>query len=487
MKLNTKMALLIAIGIFCIRIFSPGAGVIVSSIFATLLVWRLRASDFLPLLLLCITPTDFRGIYVLLNMPKPLQALNIGPFYLTTQLAISTAAVIKVTIEHRRFKVISDKFLLLLLFSATIPTAIICMGGRAEHNNFWTDPMRAVFTVTGFFYGILLVRKWDKPIIMEKTFVIVAIVLLAFANVMYFHHRLLWIYPALIPPIAAYFWIKKGYISGMPRFLPVVMVYLVVIFCIVRYLVSSIGVEEDKKNSTTFTLMGLCIFSYVLGIIAFLSSKEIKQFLSGIFGFPALLTTIIFVVIVANINQNGYTNKFGTRPNDLTLKDKITSKIYDDRARIWKANIDFIMEPPYFTKPAGRPVFFTGPDGRIQELTIGAHNSFIQAICLNGWYAGMVINILLCVFVIRCAKVLWKAKNPEVRLLAISVVVTGTYGAMTGQYALGSEIGFFFTMFAGLAYGATTKVYIRREPETSRNIPGGPQNHILSNSIVRHT
>jgi hypothetical protein len=169
-------------------------------------------------------------------------------------------------------------------------------------------------------------------------------------------------------------------------------------------------------------------------------------------GLPALVISILFVVFsVKVIEKFGIGNPVPPTGN-VTMAEKLKSKIFYDRANWWKCNIEYIFEPPYFLKPSGRPFILQHVFRGDIDFKAGAHNALLHSIRTNGWYSGIVIYIILCTAVMKNVLIYKRTHIGEIRAIAIATITTGIFGAMTGHNVFVLEAGFWIMTLAGASY-----------------------------------
>ena len=447
LHLSPNHALFVALCLFGLQFYASDISILLSCLLAVIIIWKADPRYLHVLLVLFLRPANFLlkdyGLDLFSQGVFQANGFEIGGFFLNVPLACAIVAGLRVICDYF-FKVKSIlstcRMIFFLWLSAFIPTSIICFRGFAEGNDGWSEPMRYLLISGTYFYGIILGQKWLRSfdLIYKKLSPFILILLLLSASAL-FHHRLLWYFAAFVPALFFCCWDMKNIKA---RF-----IYLLSYICIGLYCA---GITVPGEG--TFTLLGLFFISTLLGIFVFLRKGFLKSLISWNIGLPALIISILFVVFVVKATEESGLGSPISSADNVTMVEKLKSKIFYDRANWWQANIEYILEPPYFLKPSGRPFVLHHISRGDIYVKSGAHNTFIQSIRTNGWYSGIVIIIILCIAVMKNTLVYRRSHIGEIKAVAIATIATGTFGAMTGHYVFGLDAGFWIMTFAGFSY-----------------------------------
>jgi hypothetical protein len=323
---------------------------------------------------------------------------------------------------------------------ALIPALIMALLGKLEGNNGWADPVRSVFVVGSYFYGLFMARTWPTSgdfIYRRLVPIILAIFVIKYT--VGFHHRILWIWGGMLPALSLYLFQFKRPLSLLCS--GGVMLFAVIF-----------SFNILSSSTMTFTLVGLFLVSLVMGVIAFIPMGGLRKFFGWFFGWPAVATMFVFVSFVV------WKYEDLARPGEksYTLVDKLRSKVFDDRAGVWTSSIRSIGDGNMFIHPAGRPWILRHEKKGEIEVLFGSHNSIIDQLRKNRLIAGPLILLIVFFAVVRSSQVLRHSPIPEAKVLAITCIATGTVGIVTGHYPLSQNAGFWFLSFGGIAYGIFT-------------------------------
>lgn len=446
LRLATNQALFWALFFFGLQFYAPDISILLSCLLAAIIIWKADPRYLHVLFVLFLRPANFLLTYYGLDFFSQgvfgANGFEIGGFSLNVPLVCAIVAGLRVIYDYF-FKVksilSSCRVILFLWLSAFIPSLICCYLGLVKGNNGWSEPIRYLLIAGTYFYGIILGQKWPRSFDLIYKKLSVFILLLSILSVFaLFHHRLLWYFAAFVP---ALFYCHRKTKNKKERFIFLLSYIFIGLFCT--------GISVSEKD--TFTLIGLFLISTILGILAFEEKGFLKNVISRYLGLPALIVSILFVVLVVNIKDDYMLGSI-RRTNNLTIEERLQGKIFNDRARVWGANIKYILAPPYLFKPGGDSIVLEHPTLGYIKVTFGAHNTFLQSIRTNGWYSGIIIIIILCVAVIKNVLVYRRSHIGEIKAIAIATIATGVFGAMTGHYVLGLAAGFWIMTLAGAAY-----------------------------------
>lgn len=449
LRFTPNHALFVALSLFGLQFYAPDISILLSCLLAAIITWKADPLYLHVMLVMFLSPSNFLlKDYVSALFPQ--EALNphgfgIGGFFLNVPIVCAIVAGLRVIYDYF-FKVKSIlstcRMIFFLWLSAFIPTSIICFRGLAEGNNGWSEPIRYLLIAGTYFYGMILGQKWPRSfdLIYKKLspFILILLLLSAFAL---FHHRLLWYFAAFVPALFFCCWNMK---NKKARFIYLLSYVFIGLYC----------AGFTLPGEGTFTLIGLFFISTLLGVFAFSRKGFLKNLISWNIGLPALIISILFVVFVVKVTEEFGLGSPISSADNVTMVEKLKSKIFYDRANWWQANIEYILEPPYFLKPSGRPFVLHHISRGDIYVKAGAHNTFIQSIRTNGWYSGIVIIIILCIAVMKNTLVYRRSHIGEIKAVAIATIATGTFGAMTGHYVFGLDAGFWIMTLAGISYSA---------------------------------
>lgn len=446
LRFTPNHALFVALSLLGLQFYAPDISILLSCLLAAIIIWKADPRYLHVLLVLFLRPANFLlkdyGLDLFSQGVFQANGFEIGGFFLNVPLTCAIVAGLRVVCDYffKAKSILSTcRMIFFLWLSAFIPTLIICFRGLAEGNNGWSEPIRYLLIAGTYFYGMILGQKWPRSfdLIYKKLSPFILILLLLSASAL-FHHRLLWYFAAFVPALFFCCWDIN---NKKARFV-YLLSYSIGLYCT--------GITSPGEG--TFTLLGLFFISTLLGIFTFLKKGFLKSLISWNIGLPALIISILFVVFVVKATEEFGLGSPISSVGNVAMAERLKSKIFYDRANWWQANIEYILEPPYFLKPSGRFFVLHHISRGDIDIKAGAHNTFIHSIRTNGWYSGIVIIIILCIAVMKNALVYRKSYIGEIKAVAIATIATGIFGAMTGHYVLGLYAGFWIMTLAGASY-----------------------------------
>ncbi|OQY60340.1 MAG: hypothetical protein B6245_02015 [Desulfobacteraceae bacterium 4572_88] len=428
--------------------FAPYPIAIFKCLLAAALVFFVRPQHLPALLILFISSSNFldksHEIDTIVLSGSEVAGFSFMGFPVEVPLVVSLSCTVKIlwdllhrpSIFPQRIRI-----LLMIWLTAFVPSVIMSLMGRSEGYNGWSHPVKLVLVSGVFFYGYFLAMRWNN----EKEFVnrmllYFSLFFILLTMTIGLNHRYIFIFPAFIPALSiAHFRSSNDHMK---------------LLAISNYVAITIAICFFY---TTFTLRGLFIISSFLAMIAFLKLTAIKKFIGWYMGLPALIVTITFVLIVSQSWKDRMVS-WDTIAQESSATFKLKSKIYNDRGRVWEAQIKNILTPPYFIKMPGRGTILFHPKRGLIVVYWGSHNVFLQQLRVNRFYSGGISCLILIISIISSAKAYVYNRDLETRAMAIFVLATCLFGGMTGHYVLGGRAGIWIMLFAGMV----TALYTRR-------------------------
>jgi hypothetical protein len=466
--LSPRNATIAAIGVVLFGFVAAQLSILMGCVLTAILMWQCNARYLPALMIVVLRPTDFLlsgyGSFDFTLAEVDSSYVMIGGFPLTINLVMAVMIPARVLFEFLSNPEGASRqinaFWILLWLSALGPSGLMALMGKFEGNNGWADPIRSVFMVGAYFYGLFMARTWPMSgdFILKK-FVPVIITLMVIKYTFGFHHRILWIWAGMLPALSIYMW-------QIRRFWPRVGALVIMLFA----LLFSFNIMTN--DPLTFTLVGLFMSSLVMGVVAFLPSATLRSIGGWLMGWPAMIVIVVFLAFVV------WKYEDFARPGEKAygVVEKLQAKVFDDRAGVWTSSIKSIGEGGLFIEPAGRPwVLMHSKRGEIL-VRFGSHNTIIDQLRKNRLYSGPVILLIMFYAVTRSAIVLRRSSLPELKVLAIACLATGTIGVVTGHYPLSQNAGFWFLGFGGIAYGVFTNTRMHHAMQHTQR-RSGPHRH----------
>lgn len=440
-------------------ILTPVA-ILLGCLMAALLVWLARPIFLPALVILNLQATDFKlqsyGTVDHLYQQFEANYVMLGGFPLTVNLIFALTLGCRIfyeaLISWRTYGNRRTSTLLALWVCALAISALISLKSRSAGFIGWSDPIRTVFIVGSYFYGFILLKRWQpQDQLFFRWLLPLFTILSVLAVAGFMHSRFNWVIATLMPaavglclfrraPGLSWAWV--GFIcSG--------------VYCFHGPLGGYLS-ADDSGFASTFTLRGLFIFSTCLTTVTLLPIILLKNVAANLAGLPAILVAVTFTVFVtANYEKYSIGSEYMADSANPTISERLQSKIFDDRALLWNNSWSHIMTQNSIFPTAGAPIFYHHPKQGPIYVTMGSHNVYIHQIRLNGFIAGSLILIIYCFTIYYATKVLRYSQKPELIVFAISGIVTNLFGGITGHYVIGPNVSFFTFALIGVAYGAS--------------------------------
>lgn len=459
--------LLMAAAVFqlALNVVLPTASILFGSILVSLIVWLARV-EYLPALIVTqLARTDFalggHGTTEFAFAQFEASALVIAGFPVSVNYFLGFAGCGRVLTEWilrpDTFKAAGVAWLLPLWVVAMVPASIMSVLGRLEMAPSWTGPIRMVFMSGSLFYGVILARTgWGTGRLILRWLVPMAAVFFALGMFGAFRHRILFVLPCFAAP-ALWLALKEG--DRPARVLAIVSFLLAIGYCLG---IGPGGSSQDDgyaagllgTGSSTFTLNALLLASIVITAVVLLPAGIARAVVARLLGLPAFLTVIGFSLLIGYLSPrySDYSQRgFASDQKGMTVGERLRSKVFDDRSRIWHAALSEITQPPYLLQPSGRPLLIEHPSVGVVVWRVGAHNTFFEVVRQQRWLNGTILLVMVLAMMMGCARVLDSAAPAAAKALAVGTLVTATVGMATGHYPLSDQAAFWFLAFGGLA------------------------------------
>ena len=168
-------------------------------------------------------------------------------------------------------------------------------------------------------------------------------------------------------------------------------------------------------------------------------------------GFLIIFSVVFFTATVIYLGLNSEsTITIETINKNENFQARVENKLFSDRLPFWFAAYLQILEGPYFIVPSGRPLSIPGIEG---EWVVGAHNTILEMLRINGLIAGSFILFIYFFALRNNLTVLVNSNEPINRTFAASVLAVGIVGMSTGDFPADLTVGFWIWSIAGFCHG----------------------------------
>ncbi|MEW6088394.1 MAG: hypothetical protein AB1498_08840 [bacterium] len=419
------------------------------------LIMRGRPDGILGLFLLYLTryyfynindgsiPDEFREYVIVAGLPINVETVACG--------FISLRVFLEKLVRPRTFKSQFPKILLSLWLTAFLPVLIGFYLAYQTRNPNWTRGLRFLMITGSYFYGYILAKHWPR----EKNDILIPI-LLPFVIIM-FSLMCLGVY-----------WSHHGFLfMGLSGAFSIYLIYnrplkyrllgILVFFLLVEYAI--------KGSITTIGIISLSV------LLSYLGEKKQKPLINTSYGSIIKRPNSIFrnriakfiggIAILGILFFSAGISLLGYHPDYKpslshgsyygTFAERFKAKLLSDRLPFWHAALKQIISGPYFVIPSGKPLLLETP-GLPDEWVVGAHNTALEILRLDGLFAGTIMLVILFLALKNNLLVLTKSTDPVLKSLAAGILGVGIVGMTTGDFPADQTVGFWIWSLAGLCH-----------------------------------
>lgn len=297
----------------------------------------------------------------------------------------------------------------------------------------WTGGMRMYSIVGSIFYGLLMPRLSGRQVErLAGGVACVGMILFAMSIVLPFGSKVMFV---LSPVCGA--WAVSGLLSLAASRIPAASLLL---------FINSL----PMLTVATFTSFGAWAWACVAAVVE-CSVKPSPRRPSRMIVWLVLATFGLLCVVFAIGLSNLITQK---AHHDGTFWGRIEYKLYADRAPLWSACLQIILEEPSLIPTPDRP-FMIEWFGEKRLWSGGPHNLALELVNQLGSVAGPISIIVLGYAVWSCTAVLARESNRGVQTLAIALISGVLVGGLTLPYMVQDRIAEFLFFAAGTAIASS--------------------------------
>lgn len=349
---------------------------------------------------------------------------------------VSLRVFLEMFLRPKTYRAKFPRIILFLWLAAFLPVLAGTWMGFQEENINWSRGLRFLMITGSYFYGYILARHWPKDrndLLIPMLIPLVVIMLLLAVSGIYFSHHL-FLFMGLGGAFSVYF-IKKR--SFERHFLGVMLLALTATCAV----------------AGTFTMLFIFLLSILLAYVGMkritFMHKRVIMIIGGV-GIFGILTFSLGISFFGHPANHDPTIVYGGFQG-ITM-EKLQLKIFADRIFFWESALEQIIEGPYFIVPTGRPLILREP-GLPQFWYVGAHNTVLEIMRLNGFFSGTIMLIILFLALKNNLLVLKESVDPVLKSLAAAILGVGIIGMTTGDFPADQTVGFWLWGLAGLTHG----------------------------------
>lgn len=225
----------------------------------------------------------------------------------------------------------------------------------------------------------------------------------------------------------------------------------------------------------TLTLLASGLLTVLILVVKRAKFQFMIRWASSIW--PLIVSMMFVAIVVANVEKYTISAEYkGLSYEELSTDWSLHSfllrlqmKTFDDRASLWKASWDEVIEPPYLIPPImPKPIVYYLTNGRPVESDMAAHNTPLNIFRTLRLSVGLFLLLGYCVIFILGSRILRLTMDNDDALLPImaGVIVVGIVGFTTGHYPLMVTFSFVFMSLFGIGYG----LYSVRRKNAARSV-----------------
>lgn len=146
-------------------------------------------------------------------------------------------------------------------------------------------------------------------------------------------------------------------------------------------------VTEADKYGSTFTRMGVVVssllFSHVLG------RRILAKGLLWLLPIAIVASNVLFVTFVLTTQAGNEAKEINWNAEE--FDERVTAKVFGDRAGVWKIGWEEVRTPPYFIKDIRSFYVFDPVKG--YGLKLLPHNQFLTLLGREGFWLGLTLSL----------------------------------------------------------------------------------------------
>jgi hypothetical protein len=388
------------------------------------------------IILLQLTPTDFKGGYgatmdVQYERFEGLTVYVLG-FPLTPNFTLVLSMVLRAVLDiagyPQRFKGVIPGLLLAPVTVAVMITAYNSVVlGLLERVPGWSAPLRTSLLSLAVWYGVSMATDWEqyRRVLLGR----VSLLSLAFVGATFVAPFVNAQYCFLIPfgASCAIVFLTARDTRGWSKKLTGA---LTLVFSLVNFLFNrraSESVIEATKTvaggvvtQTNQTVMA------VLPVVMMMIRPRVVSPLNRRWATP--VATVLFAVYLALPFVIAAVSKgvdVDVRANTATtFRERVTYKLFFERSSIWRGAVDTLSRPPLVFVPPSRESKWITASGEEFRFRASPHNMVLHHLISEGWIAG-AINLLVVFVAFRAAVVAWLVRTDSFSGILATTFIVG--------------------------------------------------------------
>jgi hypothetical protein len=404
---------------------------------------RARLDGVLGLFILYLSPYYFFGLGA-----GERSKLSLGSFPVDVQTVmcgfIALRVIIEILYKPSTFKSKIPTSLLYMWLLCFIPVLIGFYLGFISGNPNWTRGLRWLMISGSYFYGYILLRSIPLNFnhsgvkFLNVTIIPMSVVMLflMLTNIYWSHHGFLFL--GIGGAFSIHYMRNSSFLYFFLGFFLFFMIWKLAL-------------------SGTITMMGIVLVSILFSLVGSVKKVSIGSFgkIFSLYGGAIILSLVLLFTAgvlysgLKMIQQNEEINIQVKNTNE-GFEARLKNKILADRLPFWYAAFEQIISGPYIIVPSGRPLKIIGIQA---DWIVGAHNTILEMLRLNGLVAGSFILYIYFFGLRNLLVVLGNSNIRFLRTLAAGILSVVLVGMTTGDFPADFTVGFWIWSIAGLVNG----------------------------------
>jgi hypothetical protein len=470
--LASDVATAVAVGVLALGFLLPQVCTSLQIFLITGLILHGSAAWLPAMVVLLLTPTDFKagGMELQYEKFEGVIVYVLG-FPMTSSYAIVGAVLVRglwewATMPRFLLKKLNRFWLIPIAIGATlcVYAGILALYDRTPS---WSLAARATLLLVSLWYTIALTRDWPlvREVMMRRMGPICTAIVAS----------------GFFAPVAGIFtcfylslamaWSTLISFGGAGRnyalLRPLAIIGLVVCVAVPLgglHISAAVSEAYFEKMGNSRLPLNIAVVVVVAGVLALLharfraTSSERSAWLVATVSFVAYL---MLPFVVASFSSD---KEFETTGNEGALVKRLTFKMLVERPAIWRGSIEVIAEPPYVLVPPQRTGSIITAGGKRMTFRYSAHNLVLEILRSQGFLSGPISLLILYLCFLACTRAYMTVNDPAATIAAITFIVGGLVNGIAVGHLLESGTGFMLYVCAGIAMGAIA----RRDLEASR-------------------
>lgn len=360
----------------------------------------------------------------------------LGGIEVNAPLVMLVAGAARVAVEllggGRAFRGVVPRWLMAGFLLSLGPVLMGGLQGQAQGYNRWSQGVRAMLVLGGFFWGIVVARRAGGQAARRVGPQLAGVVVVA----------------ALL--------LTVGLLRGMLLFPAVGLVAGVLPSFLARRRLAEAGIcalaVAVVGLQLTLTTFGSVVLALTCFALADPRARGVGRWLLRVGVLAGCVLSGLMIWAVWQLTGKTLV-EVATREEGVMAYGIF--KLMGDRGPLWLASIEQIMGGPYLVVPAGRPLRPESFDygGLVYTWEFGAHNAVLELVRNVGLVGGAAGLALIGFAILSAVRLLLDTRDVVLRGIAAGFVAVSIVGITTGNFPV-YDVGFFLWAVGGILAGA---------------------------------